>query len=395
VLQVYWRSGAPEKIGLAYDGETVRISEWNRTTKVLGRLLSGELSQRVSLRFVPSNVVAVPQSAERFMKKYGFAILATAKHSTPVTPDKGSKTFSYELKVNAPLREDFLKTTLAYTAVIAAKRPVATNLFSVLDAQAQTLHDCILMLVAAYCFFKREFESGSEILRHIDGSLTGLMPEKESPRINIRMLDMNCCLAGGSFRIDEIPSPDEIHARRLFAERASIYLDIFPDVATCLARIRFLDGDVKGAIDLTEFGIRKVKEGALPLGSPVYDKLRATIFLNHGFLCFMQTHWAASAESFTQMCAIPAHRQIIWDDVIKFADYVGAFHGKETSFLDLFYRLVARQPIDDSLRRDATEWVRADRSREDLSKLLTRVEGINPCPVIKQKQKKSGKHRKR
>ena len=387
ILQAYLRSGAPVKIGLAYDGEIVRLEDWNRTTKVLRELLSsGQIKQKVSLRFVPSHIVARPDTADKFMKRYQFTILTTAKHSSPIPVKSSQRSFTYTLRINNSIKQEFVKTSLKNTVDIINKRPVANNLFEILDTQAATLHDMMLLLVAAHYFLKQDFESASPILRHIDNSLAGIIPPNDSPRRNVRYLDMHCYLARTRFRIRDMPPIEECQHIRDFAERALIYVDTFPDVAASLSRMRFLTGDEKGAIHLTELALKKIRDGALPTGSPGNDKLRAIFFLDEGFLSFWQTHWSTAANSFLSMLDIPAYTKINWDDVIDFVDHVAKFQPEGIVFLQTLYRKIAGHSVDPALRKNTQDWLVQDSSRKELANLLKRTSAL---------RKRQNKHRKK
>lgn len=394
-LQGYLHSGAPVKIGLAYDGEIVRLKDWNRTTKVLRDLFSsGQIKQKVSLRFVPSHIVARPNIADKFMKRYKFDILTTAKHSSPITKNQNS--FAYTLHIDNSIKQEFAKTSFDSIVDTINKRPVAKNLYDLLDTQAETLHDAMLFLVAAHYFLKQDFESASQILRHVDGSLAKIIPLNDAPRFNVRCLDMHCCLARTHFLIRDMPPIEECRHIRDFAERALIYVDTFPDVAMCLARIRFLTGDIKGAIQITELALKKIQDGALPTGSPQNDKLRAIFLLDKGFLSFSQTHWSTAANSFSSMLAIPAYKKIDWSDLVDFIDHVAAFEPEGIVFLQALYRKIAGFSVGQVLRKDVQDWLTQDDSRKELANLLKKLSALKKRQNKHQrKQKRKRKHKKR
>ena len=134
-------------------------------------------------------------------------------------------------------------------------------------------------------------------------------------------------------------------------------------MSVCLARIRFLTGDIDGAVELTYLAIRKIRAGSLPPQDPKCAKYRAIFFLNKGFLSFIKIHWSSSAAFFTEMLSVEQHKLIEWDGVIDFIDYVASLGYEHVEFLQVLYRFIAGKGVADNLRRAAFSCGNEDGSR--------------------------------
>ena len=154
VTQLYLRSGSGTKIGLAYDGDIVRVSDWRRSCDVLSELCrNGAVRRRVTLRFIPPRVAMEEETATKFMARYGFTLLTVARYSKRIRPDtedegKETRSFQYSLRVaTEEERKAFVEKTLhVATAILAAQKSPRT-LLELLDTHAHRLRDMLLLLV--------------------------------------------------------------------------------------------------------------------------------------------------------------------------------------------------------------------------------------------------------
>lgn len=103
VTQIYLRTGRGAKIGLAYDGFSVKREEWNRTRNILRDLFkNGKIKNQVSLRFVPVRTAKIDQYANKYMKRYGFTILVAIQQSPQIkenNPKHGQHPFFPEISL--------------------------------------------------------------------------------------------------------------------------------------------------------------------------------------------------------------------------------------------------------------------------------------------------------
>jgi len=231
------------------------------------------------------------------------------------------------------------------------------------------LRDLLLSFVATHLFINECYEDASTILRTIDRSLTDMAPDK-SPRAKIREFDALCCLQPLQFPISKIPSRDILEQRVAIAERAMCYFDQYATVYVGLARAQFLLGDVQTAVALTEKAkavIAEVKKKQVPLSE---DAL-VSIYLNSGFLSFIQGRWHNASESYTAMLSLDACKAQDWNGLVSFVDYVRSLECYEgIPFLQVMYRKIANQKVVDSLFHQADTWLNEDGSREKLGSLL-------------------------
>ena len=191
---------------------------------------------------------------------------------------------------------------------------------------------------------------------------------------------------------------------RKFAETSLPFFDDSFAVPADLGRIRFLTGDVDGAIELTERFREKI-EAIKEAGQ--YPSPRALVFyyLNRAFLSFIQGHWANAYDAYRDMLSTNEYLNEDWEGITEFIDYVGTLEQYEGIFyLRTLYRLIANQPVSDELRETSQEWCDQDRSREELGTLLIRkyprrTQKTNDQPKkqnkkIKQRSKRKPKPRK-
>ncbi len=409
--QSYLRTGRGTKIGLAYDGHAVDVADWKRTCDTLRDLLmNGEIRNLVALRFVPFSIAKAPERADEFMKKYGFAILTAVQESPGTRGAQKGKHQRINLRILSKAeQQQFLKTTLQHYSEILRRRGVGDSLIEVLDAQARNLYDMMLLFVASHLYLTGKYRDAAAILKHLDNLLSVIMRADERPRTEIRWLDMNCRLREAEFRCRAIPEPAMISDIRKFAESALCYFDDSPAVPIALARIRFFDGDVQGAIELTDRFLQKIAE-VKKAGQEISDKAWVCANLNHGFLSFIQGHWVNAAKAYSNMLARQAYAREDWNIIIEFADYVadlGCFEG--TRYLQVLYRLLAQKPVPTDLLTGAQDWVNTDDSRRELNYLLRRnyaslpmqARGISTAAMRQngksnsKPKRKPGKHRRR
>jgi len=377
--QFYLRTGKGTKIGLAYDGHAVEINDWKRTRNTLSELLrNGKIKNLVSLRFVPSIVANSEQKANKYMKKYGFTIL-TAIQQSPIFRANSSENNQNPMHYNINLRivtkgkaEQFLKATLQHYLEILKKRKVGDSLIEVLDAQAHNLHDMMLLFVASHLFLSKEYKDASEILTYLDGFLSSIISQNESPRTKIRWLDINCRLRRTEFSPLQIPPPEELDEIHKFAETALCYFDESPSVPIAIARIRFFMGDINGAIEITNRYRQKI-EGLRKAGVKISDKAQVTSNLNFAFLSFIQGHWENAYKAYCDMLSVDGYRYENWERIIDFIDYVADLEQYEgISYLQTLYRMIAGKKVPNDLRKVAEEWLKKDESRIKLGYLLSR-----------------------
>jgi hypothetical protein len=270
--QLYLRSGQGAKIGLAYDGATVDISDWRRTRQVLTDLFAdGSMRKRVSLRFVPLRATQIKTVGQRYMKRYGFTILLVVGSPSPTHGDAASGAVSLTISTRKEA-EPYLKAScqnaLAISAARAKSKPPTLRDYQ--SIRAHTLRDVLLLFVATHHFVNGNFEDASTLLRVVDASLEGQFEPTEQPRFSIREFDVQCCMIPLQFPISKIPETNTLEERIRFAERAMQYFTEFASVYIGLSRAKFLFGDDKGAVELT----RRIKVEI--------SKLRATCVASDG-----------------------------------------------------------------------------------------------------------------
>lgn len=415
ITQIYLRTGQSTKIGLAYDGFSIERKDWNRTRNTLSDLFkNGKIKHQVSLRFVPVRTTKIDQYAKKYMKRYGFRILVAIQESPQINknnPKHGQHPFFPEISLifTKAVEKEFFETTLKHTAQIVMQRTKTINTLSnVLEARAHNLHDMMLLLIAALCYREQKYEDCAAISRHLEQSLSSIMEPSQEPRIQVRFLDTSSRLQPAAVSVRNLPPPNELMAIRDFAETAICYFDDFFAVAIDISRIRFLTGDVQGAIELTERFGRKIEEikeaGRTPTG-----KALAVYFLNSAFLSFIQGHWVNAYNAYREMLSFDAYRNENWEGIIQFIEYVETLERYEgICYLQTLYKLIAKKEVSAELRAAAHEWVSQDESRKELRTLLSRnypslakksEETANKPEQkqrkIKQRSKRKGKGRKK
>lgn len=378
ITQIYLRSGQGTKIGLAYDGHAVNIEDWKRTKRKLCRLLKrGQIKNKVTLRFVPLSYCSESKRADKFKKRYGFSVLITIQQSPLLINDSDNAQYPIPMKVIPNIittkeARQFLQTTFKEIIEINKTRNHSTTLADVLEAQAQDLHDMMLLFVASHCYLKKEYKDSAMILKFLDDSLSSIIKPEQSPRRQIRILAMNSCLKPTQFSVRDIPQPDKLREICEFAETALPYFDDSFHVPSALGKIRFLTGDIEGAIELTERFKKKIEEIKEAGQNPTSEAL-VSYYLNAGFLSFIQGHWVNAYDAYQSMLSIDKCRNASWNDIIEFVDYVETLECYEgICYLRTLYRLIASQSVPDELRAASREWCDQDRSREELGTLLLR-----------------------
>ena len=378
ITQAYLRTGQGTKIGLAYDGHAVDIRDWKRTKSKLCYLLkNGQIKNSVTLRFVPLGYCSKEKLANKFMKRYDFAILTAVQQSPLLKNDANNAQHPIPIKINIRIvtkaeENQFIKTTLKNALEIITMRKTGPTLADVLDAQAQNLHDMMLLFVASHCYLKKRYDDSAAILQYLDGSLSAIMRPGQSPRMQIRELTMNSYLVPARFSIQQIPEPDKLREIREFAEKALPFFDQFYAVPADLGRIRFLTGDLQGTIDLTEKYRQKIEE-VEATGQELAPRALVIYYLNSGFLSFVQCHWVNACDAYKKMLANVEYRNENWPEIINFIDYVQETERHEgICYLQMLYRLIARKPVPAATQQAAQEWVGQDDSRQELCRLLSR-----------------------
>lgn len=379
VTQSYLRTGRGTKIGLAYDGHKVNVADWKRTRATLRDLLkNGQIKSRVSLRFVPFRATTIDERATVYMKRYQFTIL-TAVQQSPALEETGRgddqqpvfSKINLRIATKAAARQ-FLQVTLKHSLEIIQKRKAGPTLADVLEADAHNLHDMMLLFVASHCFLQKEYKDSSAILGYLDKSLSQIMDPDQNPRRQIRWLAMESCLLPTEFSVLEIPSYDRLMDIREFAETALPYFNDSYLVPIGLARIRFLTGDVEGAIKLTEQYGKKIDE-IRGSGKELTDRVLPTYNLNWGFLSFIQGHWVNAYNAYNDMLSVETYRKENWNEYIDFIDYVNNLELYDgICYLQCLYRLIAKKAVTHELRDAALIWVSEDESRKELRTLLSR-----------------------
>jgi hypothetical protein len=375
--QLYLRSGRGAKIGLAYDGPVVNLSDWRRTKQVLKDLFAGgKIGKRVSLRFVPLRATQVKAVGQRYMERYGFMILLVIETPPSKNGQKVADNFSLGIstKTNAePYLKASLQNALAIWAVRTRAKPPTLQDYR--STRAQNLFDLLLLFVATHYFANENYKDASTLLRVVDANLESHFRPNQPPRINIREFDVQCCTRPLYFPVSQVPDVNVLEERIVFAERAMCYFGEFAGVYTTLSRSRFLLGDVETAVSLTSrirHEIRTLKEANLPIAKPVL----VTVHLNYAFLEFIQGRWQNAHNGYMAMLGLEEHRKENWASVIEFIDYVRSFdHFEGIPFLQVLYRSIAKQSIPATLRAEAESWLAEDGSRNMLRALLKASSG--------------------
>ena len=375
--QLYLRTGCHPKIGLAYDGHNVNVSDWKRTQKTLRYLLANkQIKNRVTLRFVPPRSVLTDEYANKYIKGYGFSILTTVRQSPAI--QKGGHgstipipTFRVEI-VTEEAESRFLQTLLPHQFLIPRK--VDRNLGDILNAHAVNLHDLLLLVVAAHYYLEEKYNDAVAISRQLDQSLSSTIKPTDVPRAQIRLLDLNARLRRTefSFKNEKMPAYDTLVEITDFAETAMCYFDESPLVAIALSRMRFLTDDTDGAIELMQRTKSKIDE-IRDSGREPTSRVLVVYYLNTAFLSFIQGHWVNAYNAYDNMLCIDAYRNENWIEITNFIDYVFNLERYEgIVYLQYLYRLIAGSSASPELRSAAEGWVDEDESRQKLGYLLSR-----------------------
>lgn len=392
--QCYLRTGSGAKIGLAYDGPAVSLSEWKRTKLILKDLFANKLiGNRTSLRFVPLRATQAQSIGNRYRKRYGFVVLLVVE--TPVTEDgkKGGDHLLISVSTKKEA-EPYVKASLQNAMAIWITRAKMTppTLQDYRRIRAQNLQDLLLLFVATHHFSVGNYLDASTLLRLIDNNLQHLPPD-QPPRFNVRDFDVQCCMMPLRFPQSNVPPPDELERRILAAERGMCYFKEFGAVYTALAWAKFLLGDTDGAVKLTidfKQELARLKES----GSPVSGVALANVHLNSGFLDFINLRWKSSHDAYIAMFDCDEHKKLGWDRIVGFIDYVRELDRFEgIPFLQVLYRLIAKQIVPTALREEAESWLKEDGSRNCLSSLLRVVNKPKKTPAVPGEPKKQ--HRKK
>ena len=405
ITQIYLRTGQSMKIGLAYDGYEVKREEWTRIRNMLRDLFkNGEIKHQVSLRFVPVRTANIDRYVNKYMERYGFTILVAIQQSRHIKENTSkhdqnpffSKT---SFKFTEEVEKDFVATTLKQAVeLVTQKARTIETLHDVLKARAHNLYDMMLRITAALCYREGKYEDCAVISRHLDQSLSSIMGPSQEPRRQVRWLDMNSRLRPAGFSVRDIPGPDKLKGILAFAETALCYFDDFPPVATAISRTRFLVDDEQGAIELTkryEERIEEIKKAGL---EPTEEVL-LTYSLNSGFLEFINGHWVKAYNAYREMLTFDLYHNENWPELVSFIDYVANLECYDgVCYLQMLYRLIAKQPVPVELQAAAQDWVNQDDSRKELRTLLAR--GYPPLfketnETIAQSKKQDEKVKKR
>jgi hypothetical protein len=358
--QLYLRSGQGAKIGLAYDGATVDLSDWRRTKQILKDLFAdGRVRKRVCLRFVPLRATQVKAVGQTYMKRYGFTILLVVGSTAPKPGSPQGSALSITISTKrqaAPYLKASLQNALAIS--VARARGSSPTLQDYQSIQAETLRDLLLLCVATHHFVNENLEDASTLLRVVDASLQEQFKPGEPPRFNIREFDVQCCLRRLHFPISQIPEISTLEERIAFAERAMCYFAEFAGVYIALSRAKFLLGNVQGAVELTNLikqEISRLKE----TGVPISKGALLNVHLNSGFLSFVDTRWQNAHDSYMAMLAMEECASLNWVDLVEFIDYVGSLERFDgIPFLQVLYRTAAHQSVPAVLKDEAESWLK-------------------------------------
>ena len=395
--QVYLRSGSGAKIGLAYEGPNVNISDWKKTKAILKDFLSnGQIKSRISLRFVPLRATEIEFVGQQYMKRYGFSILLSVQAAAPNDKSKPFERVCLKISHGQDASKYF-KTTLENTLAIYAVKNIGKS-FRLSDyhrKQAETLSDMLLLFVATHFFIHESYEDASVILRYIDKSLQSKLPKTNPPRFRIRELDMHCCIKRLEFPIDKVPPRDELERRISFGERAMCYFDEFAGVYIALSRAKFLYGDLDGTLELTS-QVKKVIDNLKNKGIPVSKPAEEMILLNSGFLYFIQGHWNNACDSYKSMLALDGAYSRDCTSLVAFIDHVQSLECYEgIPYLQVLYRRIAKKSIPLILNDSAIRWLGEDGSRARLKDLMNEVRPTDAKRNGKPRKTKKKRARKR
>ena len=378
--QFYLRSGADLKIGIAFEGP-VDDEEWKSIKKILSDLFNEQkISKKVTLRYIPEAYRKQSNKAARFQQRYKFYILASIAFSNTDATGK------YNIRMLAnPEYDHFIKRLFSQGSIIPQRFVKDNNSLDVL--KAETLRDTLMLFIGTSLYHSGRYEDAAVILRYWDNTL-GEFPINKMPRTQIRYLDMKCRLVRAEFPITQIPEIYELNQIRQLAESAECYFDEFPQVSTALARIRFIMGDIDGAIELTKNSANKVTE-LETAGLKVSDLTNFNVHLNHAFLSFTQGHWGHFCAHFNILLDNKWCNTSYWHPLVDFIDYVAESYGFDgIECLQVIYRIIAEQRPRKQLLEKAQKWREADSTRKCITTITSR------CYSIKNMQKNANKDRR-
>lgn len=396
--QYYLRLGHGVKIGFAYDWQNVDMKDWKQIKQTLSELLKNEkIKSKVCLKFVPFRATQVESSKERFVKRYNFTILANFEYSK--TRDEKIKN---SLIIHGAPNDigPYIKQILNKSLNVLARRPLKKDctLKDILKHQALSMHDMLLLLVAAHNFATGNYLDAHTILFHLDKSLESICDPKSMPRFSIRELDAITCTESLHFSMKKVPCIDELKKRLKFAEKGNVYFDDFTVIYTSISRAKFLAGDLDGAYQITEKfnkSLNRLKSENIEINLIALMKL----YLNLGFLSFAKGLWHKAYLNYSEMLKCPNLKEENWSEVIYFIDYVLELERFEgICVLQVFYRKLAGQKVPKAIDMEAQKWINEDGSRRVFNQLLSKVRLIQKQIVQsenKYKRKPSKKNYKR
>ncbi|MCX5634235.1 MAG: hypothetical protein NTW55_00105 [Planctomycetota bacterium] len=373
--QIYLRTGTGYKIGIAYEGDKIKQDDWRKTQDILRDLFrDNKIQKKVKLRFVPSVFSHENNKAVTFAKRYKFQILASIQETMQANPTSHKE---IRIRIESKPQYDAFMKNVFHQVIMFPKITQSKNLLEILDTHAQSLRDIILLLVGTTLFHSEKYEDAAIILRYLDNALEATLSPSQPPRLQVRNLDMHSRLTKARFPAAKIPPYEELNEIKQVAETTICYFDQFPDVALSVARVRFLVGDVNGAVELTKMAVDKV-HNIEKSGQQVPSAFRANIFLNHAFLSYIQGHWSNFYESLKIILNDKTYTTLKWDDLVNWSDYVDSLEQFEgIVFLKVIYRLIAGQIPDKNMLEEANRWANSDGSRDQLSKTLNRCMSLH------------------
>jgi len=397
LTQIYLRSGSGYKIGIAYEGDKIKQDDWKKTQDILKDLFrDNKIQKKVKLRFVPSVFSHENNKAVIFAKRYKFQILASVQETMQANPVSHKE---IKIRVESKPQYDAFLQNVFPQGIVFSKQTQSKNLLEILNTHAQSLRDILLLFVGTMLFHSEKYEDAAIILRYLDKTLETTLNPSQPPRLQVRNLDMHSRLAKARFPAAKIPPYEELNEIKQVAETTICYFEQFSDVALTVARVRFLVGDVNGAVELTKMAVDKV-HNIEKSGQQVPSAFRANIYLNDAFLSYIQGHWSNFYESLNIILNDETYTLLKWDDLVAWADYVDSLEQFDgIVFLKVIYKLLAGQTPDKDMVEEANRWAKSDDSRHQLSKTLNRCMRLTKNNSRKANRKlnnlKHGKNRRK
>jgi hypothetical protein len=357
--QVYLRTGGPLKIGLVYDVHQVSMVDWCRTrSKLEGLFKTSKFKRKISLRLVPQSVMDDQQKAIGFRSRYRFFLLAKIEKSPLAGEKKGTAT-----KIVLFARQDkdrFLEAAVSHVSALVHNLPPSGNLSlaDIIDTEARRLCDAVLLFAGAACYLDEMYRETALIADHLFSELQAL-PEETEPKPRVRALAVMARLAAARFRMPDIPDPLSLQEKLQFAETALPYLEASPDVGLVVARLRFIAGDIPGAVDMMG-RLTKV---------PLQPRAKAAFCCSSGFLACIQARWHTAYDRYAELLGIEEYSNLDWPDIIAFADWAAEFH-ENALYPRSLYRILGGVRRPGALKAAVQEWIDEDTSREKLGALL-------------------------